>query len=93
MKYSWLNFLVLLPIALLMFGGAVLWRRKGSPATALIAAGFATYFIGSLAGYLTGAWFLIGSDSMYTVSLVTHYASVVGAWVAGAGLVWHALSK
>lgn len=93
MQYTWLNILVLVPVALMLFGSVVLWRRKHLPATVLITAGFAMYFVGYLAGYATGAWFRIWSESTYAISLATHGASVLGEWIAGAGLVWYALSS
>lgn len=83
----------LLSVALLMLGGVILWHRGRSPATALVAGGFAVYGIAELVRIWSGAYLVIGADSIYSLSATTYYVATAGQWAAGAGLFWHARSR
>jgi len=97
-----LTLLLVVPCAVLTAAGVLLWRRWRSPATAMIALGFAATLIsvasGLFATYKTHAMLLeltstppVQHDTFF---IVAHYhrfplLGVLGLWTAAAGTLWH----
>ncbi|HEV2271017.1 MAG TPA: hypothetical protein VGR92_16310 [Steroidobacteraceae bacterium] len=83
--------------AALTVAGALLWRRRGSAAGAVIAIGFALALldqVSRLVEYLELRALLRG-HAADTLFIIHHHAllqcaALLGLWVAAAGLVWHA---
>ena len=96
------TFLLGVPDAILTTAGVLLWRRRRSAATAMIALGFAATLLSLAAGlfatYETHAALLdltsapqAHGDTLY---IVAHYyppltLGLVGIWTAALGTLWH----
>lgn len=89
------------PYVLLAVAGALLWTRRRTFATLLIALGFAATLVGqATAIYVShdvGAAVRSHQEAAqvlarhhYVFSILTHYATLVGLWMAAVGMVWHA---
>ena len=92
------------PYVLLAVAGALLWTRRRSFATLLIALGFAATLVGeATAIYVShdvGAAVRTHQDAALVLahhhrvfSILTHYATLVGLWMAAVGLFWHAAAN
>ena len=92
------------PYALFAVAGALLWTRRRTFATLLIALGFAATLVGQAAGiYVShdvGAAMRSHQDAALVLAhhhhvfpILTLYATLVGLWAAAAGLVWFAAAN
>lgn len=92
------------PYALLALAGALLWTRRRTFATLLIALGFAATLVGQAAGiYVShdvGTAVRSHSDAALVLAhhhhvfpILTHYATLVGLWTAALGMIWQAASN
>jgi hypothetical protein len=97
-----LTLLLIVPCAVLTAAGVLLWRRRRSAATAMIALGFAATFLsvasGLFATYKTHAVLFDMTSAppvlQDTFFFVAHYRrfpllGVLGMWAAAAGALWH----
>ena len=73
------------PHALFALAGALLWTRRRTLATLLIALGFAAALVGEAAGIL--------AHHHHVFPILTHYATLVGLWLAAVGMIWHAVAN
>jgi heme/copper-type cytochrome/quinol oxidase subunit 1 len=101
-----LPLLLIVPCAVLTAAGVLLWRRRRSAATAMIALGFAVIFL-SLASslfatYRTHAVLLDMTSArpaqQDTFFIVAHYhrfalLGILGMWVAAVGVLWLGLEQ
>ena len=92
------------PYALFAVAGTLLWTRRRTFATLLIALGFAATLVGQAAGiYVShdvGAAVRSHQDAALVLThhhhvfpILTHYATLVGLWAAAVGMVWHAAAN
>ena len=87
----WGLIVTVIPFGVLALGGILLWRRCRSLPTALMGLGFTVLFVACLMGYLSGVWLII--STYQSLGLVLNHLAELGQWVAGVGLVWHALRR
>jgi hypothetical protein len=97
-----LTFLLVVPDAILTAAAVLLWRRRRSAATAMIALGFAATLLGLASSlfttYETQAALLDLTSAPQahqdTFFIVAHYypmltLGLLGIWVAALGMLWH----
>jgi len=95
---------LVVPYALLALAGVLLWRRRRTFATLLMALGFAATFAGQVAGFHVshevGAAVRSHQDASlvlahhhYIFPMLTHYANLLELWAAAVGMVWHAVAS
>ena len=97
-----LTLLLVVPCAVLTAAGVLLWRRRRSAATAMIALGFAATFLSVASGlFVTYKTHAVLSEltsaspaQQDTFFVVAHYhrfplLGALGMWVAAAGALWH----
>ena len=53
--------------------------------------GFGVLFVACLVGNLSGIWLII--NTYQALGLVMNHLAELGEWVAGIGLVWHAVRR
>jgi hypothetical protein len=73
------------PYVLFAIAGAFLWTLRRTLATLLIALGFAATLVGQVAGIL--------AQHHHVFPILTHYATLVGLWLAAVGMIWHAIAN
>jgi hypothetical protein len=95
-----------IPAVLFALGGVLLWSRRRSFATLLIALGFAAMLVGEAASIFLGHEIqaavrahpdqdpsLALVHNHHIVRLLAYYLPLSGLWAAAVGLVWHASAK
>jgi hypothetical protein len=95
--FSNTTWILVVPYAVLMVAGVLLWRRTHSVATLLVAGGFAAAALGQIAGLFVSLRVdaIMRAHRDETFYLVQHHAvpqhvALVGLWAAAIGLLWHA---
>jgi len=87
------------PVVLFALGAVMLWRRRRSFATLLMAFGFVAMLLGEVASLVMSHNVeaavranpsLILAHQSHIVPLIAHYLLLSGVWAAAVGLVWHA---
>jgi len=75
---------LLVPYGLFALAAGLLWRRRRTFATLLMALGFVATLVGEVAGFHV---------HHHISPLLTHYATLVGLWAAAVAMVWHAAAS
>ena len=81
---------LVVPYALLAVAGALLWTRRRTFATLLIALGFAATLVGQAAGMYVSHDV---AHHHHVFPILTHYATLVGLWAAAVGMIWYAAAN
>jgi hypothetical protein len=91
------------PYGLFALAAVVLWRRRRTPATLLMALGFVATLVSEVTGFHVIHVVGVAARSheeastvlahSHIVPLLTHYATLLGLWTAAMGMVWHAASR
>ena len=86
------------PVALFALGGVMLWWRRRSLPTLLIALGFVAVLLAEVASVVQAHNIeaaVRANPSLvmahnHILPLILHYFTLSGVWAAAVGMVWHA---